>query len=233
MKHMITTTATTSASGVRPIRGLVLGASPSSRGSERELSGWFSCGGSSTACRRTSCSRVHVRGLAIRESMNDLPSYLKFITKSFLKWCRNRFVFVCYALVLFMCCHVGAGSSAGSSARAYERGVRLKSTGKIIFLLLPHICVLHCHQNNVFFSFFFFLFLFYDVQKKFFVRNIFLNGCATSFLVTLRSSLTMNISNFFFVFPVFLLFCFSLFPPQLFLFQVEREQERERDGLIF
>ena len=156
MKHMITTTATTSASGVRPIRGLVLGASPSSRGSERELSGWFSCGGSSTACRRTSCSRVHVRGLAIRESMNDLPSYLKFITKSFLKWCRNRFVFVCYALVLFMCCRVGAGSSAGSSARAYERSVRLKSTGKIIFFfsLISASCTA---TKTIFFSYFFFL----------------------------------------------------------------------------
>ena len=144
-------------------------------------------------CRRTSCSRVHVRGIDTRESMNDLPSYLKFITKSFLKWCRNRFVLVCCALVLFMCCRVGAGSSAGSSARAYERSVRLNSTCKIIFFFFSLISA-SCTATKIIFSIPFF---FYDVQKKYFVRNIFLNGCATSFLVTLRSSLTMIISNFF------------------------------------
>ena len=145
--ELLNTFITTSSGcfGCGLVQGLVLEASSSSRRNRREHSGRFGCGGPSSACRHATCSWINVQVVNIKELVNDLPSSLKFIVKSFLKKGRiTCFVLiVCCTLALLMCVCVGAGSSASAFTPARGRDLSFKSTGKIFFSSFPSSIYLH------------------------------------------------------------------------------------------
>ena len=175
MKHTITTntTNTSTSSGCLCcglVQGLVLEASSSSRRNRREHTGWFGCGGPSSACRHATCSWINVQVVNIKELVNDLPSSLKFIVKSFLKKGRiTCFVLiVCCTLALLMCVCVGAGSPARLIAPTRGHNLRFASTGKIFSPSSPFHLHLHFHQNILLFQTFFrVLKYFFSLETKF------------------------------------------------------------------